>query len=245
MVNFMLYVCFVYKKDADLLGMMAERLQCVDPAAKIYAVQDVRAPLPKKPHGVQVITSNYNRGGNLNGLANLGGQLAIFQKLLKLEKADFLVKIDADSWVNDLTPFLETTPRDGKPVPDYLATENWEAFRPSGHIYRVSKWLVARLVAMFNARSAANEWPPHYSYPEDLSIFRMAALTGLPCELIPFQSGYSAGLFDGGIGTNAAAVRAGVVHCGEPCADGTRATREHVTLRMRILKYEIEHLCQD
>lgn len=240
----MLYVCFVYDRDAELLGMMADRLHHVDPSAKIYAVQDARAPLSKAPRRVNIITSNYDRGGNLNGLANVGGELAIFAKLLQAERADYIVKIDADTWVNDLTRFLQITPRDGKPVPDYLATENWEAFRPSGHIYRLSKWLVARLVQMFNARSAANEWPPHYSYPEDQTIYRMAALTGLPCELIPFQSGYSAGLFDGGIGTNGAAIRAGVVHCGEPCSNGTRATREHVTLRMKILKHEIEHLCQ-
>jgi len=238
--NDMIYATFIYKNDEELLRMSAARIKQLDPEAVIYAVNDANAPMRPSIPQVRFMSSQYNRGGNLNGVENLGGQLAVFQRILAAEGADYLIKFDADMWANDLGPFLRTLPEQGIPVPDYLATENWEAFRPSGHIYRVSRWLVNRLVQMYNERSAQGLWPKKYHYPEDQTIFRMAALSGLKCELVPFESGYSTGQLDGGPGTNEACLRAGVVHCGEPLPNGARASREHVTLRRRILKYETE-----
>lgn len=234
----MLYVTFVYTADTELLKIAVNRLRQIDPEAVIYAAQDANAPLSQKIDGVRIITTNYPRNGNLNGIANLGGQLTVFSRLLDDSNSDYIIKFDADTWINDLTPFKD------KKV-DYLATENWEAFRPSGHIYRLSKRLVKRLIELYNERSKANSWPPNYSYPEDQTIYRMACLTSMPCTLIDFTSDYSVGMLDGGPGTYQKAHNAGVVHCGEPTSNGQRATREHVLLRMKILQHEINQLCQD
>lgn len=234
----MIYAIFTYSEDEAMLRMCSARVHQLDKDAKIYAVNDARSPIKSSVPGVHMLSSSYNRGGNLNGLENLGAQLAIFQQLLAREKADYIIKLDADSWANDLSPFLVTEAAEGKSVPDYLATENWEAYRPSGHLYRLSRWLVDKLVAMYNERTARHEWPQRYNYPEDQSIFRMACMTRLPMELIPHTSGYSVGMFDGGPGTNEACLTAGIVHCGEPDKNGKRVSRSHATLRMRLLAAE-------
>lgn len=236
----MLYVCFTYTADLPLLSLSSARIRELDPEAIIYAVEDAGAPLGASVPGVRILRSPAPRNGNLNGLAQLSAELHAFCGLMNRHGADYIVKFDADTWCNDLGPFLQTRPVNGRPVPDYLAAENWQAFRPSGNIYRVSRWLVKRLLAMYEARTHCREWPPSYSYPEDVSVWGMACLTRLPLELIPFTSGFSTGMQDGGPGTNEACATAGVVHCGEPVSSGERASREHVALRMRLLKFEIE-----
>lgn len=234
----MIYCIFTYREEEALLRLSSERIRELDPTAKIYAVNDAKAPIKKAIPGVQFLSSDHDRGGNLNGLANLREELAIFRKLLARESADYIVKFDADTWANDLRPFLLTQPCDGKPVPDYLACENWEAFRPSGNLYRLSRWLVDRLVAMYNERTRRREWPESWHYPEDLSIYHMACLTGLPLELIPHTRRVSVGMRDGGPGTNEECLNAAIVHCGEPDKYGRRVSREHATLRMKLLKFE-------
>lgn len=235
----MIWVTFVYDEDAEMLEMMTSRLRELDKDAKIYAVEDAAHPLPAEVPGVVVLSTTHERGGNLNGLANLGGMLAIFERILRHEKADYLVKIDADSWVNDVSPFLQVEPMDGRAVPDYLAAENWEAFRPSGNIYRLSRWMLMRLIQMYNERSRRNEWPPVYNYPEDQTIFRMACMTRLPMELLPQVSGYSVGQFDEGPDACEGYMRAGIIHCGEPDKKGRRVGRGHATLRMRVLQHAV------
>lgn len=231
----MLYVTFTYKADEHMLAMAAARIRQVDPTAQIFAVNDPGAPIAEEVPGVTLLSGDFERGGNLNGLQAVAGELVTFERLLKQTASDWIVKFDSDLWANDLTPFLDVSPG----APDYLSVERAEAFRPSGLIYRLSRHMVRELIRAFNARTQAGHWvQTGYHYPEDITIMELARTTRMRCELIPYASGYTAGMGDGGPGTNDYSHRAGVVHCGEPLADGRRATREHATLRMRILQAE-------
>lgn len=234
----MLYVTFCYAPDEEMLRMTAARIHELDPKAKIYAINDARNPIKKSIEGVHFKESDVPRNNNLNGLAFVAAELAIFDKLLKEENADYITKIDCDLWPNDLAPFLQTLPQDGEPVPDYLSVERFEAFKPSGMIYRLSRWMVEKVTRLFNERSRAGLWTDG-QYPEDTTIFALAQQTRLLCKLIPFATGYTAGIKDSDI-FNPRLARAGVVHCGEPIDGIKRISREHATLRMRILKHAIE-----
>lgn len=231
----MLYITFCYAKDEAMLRMASARILELDPAAVIYAVNDPAAPIKGSIPGVHLQQGDFDRGGNLNGLQAVAGELLTFERLLQQTGAQWLVKFDCDLWANDLTPFLATGPG----APDYLSVERAEAFKPSGLIYRLSRHMVRELIKLYNARTQARQWAlAGYHYPEDVTIYALAQMTRMRCELIPYATGYTAGCGDGGPGANEHCHRAGCVHCGEPLPDGTRATREHCTLRMRILLSE-------
>lgn len=236
----MLYVTFCYAPDAAMLSMAAARIRELDHEAKIYAVNDPAAPIKQPIPGVNFTSADFPRGGNLNGLATVAGELAVYEKLLKTERADYIIKFDCDLWANNLKPFLSTAPEGGRTAPDYLSVERFEPFVPSGMIYRLSRWAVAAAIKAFNARSKAGHWVNGNSYPEDITIYNLVRSARLYTELVPFASGYTAGMNDAGPGNYAAQLMAGVVHCGEPLPNGQRVSREHATLRMRILKHETE-----
>lgn len=207
-----------------MLRMASARILELDPTALIYAVNDPAAPIKAEIPRVRM----------------LAGELAVFERLLLQTGSEWLIKFDCDLWANNLTPFLDVSPG----APDYLSVERAEAFKPSGLIYRLSRHMVRECIAAFNARTRAGEWALNvgYHYPEDCTIYGLAQQTRMRCRLIPYASGYTAGCGDGGPGTNEHCHRAGVIHCGEPLPDGTRATREHCTLRMRILHAEAARL---
>ena len=228
----MIFVTFCYAADAAMLTMAAERLQSLVPGARIFAINDPKAPIKANIPGVTLMPGSFERGGNLNGLQAVAGELATFQQLLRQTGDDWLIKFDCDMWANDLAPFLDLSPG----APDYLSVERAEAFTPSGMIYRLSRYMVAELVRLFNARTDAGHWAKGWHYPEDITIYGLAQPTGMRCRLIPYATGYTAGMTDAGPGGNVHCYRAGVVHCGEPLTDGRRITREHATLRMRMLK---------
>lgn len=237
----MLYVTFCYAPDASMLRMQAAQIHRLDPQAVIYAVNDPAAPITGAVEGVRFHTpaEQWPRGGNLNGLPAIYGQLLTYAALMRKHACDYIVKIDADVWPQCLAVYTATEPVDGKPVPDYLAPERWQSFQPTGCIYRLSRWAVKALLQLFNARARAGLWLPHNKYPEDRTIFAMVQALRLPHALIPYASGHCVGFTEdvraghGPVPTSVLAAR--IVHCGEPYADGTRCTREHATLRMHLL----------
>lgn len=237
----MLYVTFCYKPDDDMLRMSSARIRELDPTSKIYAVNDPAAPITEPISGVTFMQGNFPRGGNLNGLAAVAGELAVFEQILNAEKADYVIKFDCDLWMNQLGPFIQTLPENGQSVPDYLSVERAEAFKPSGMLYRLSRWAVRKATRKFNERSKAGLWAKSWHYPEDLTIFALVQEARLSYQLVPFMLGHTAGMGDAGPGGNEACHRAWFVHCGEPLPNGKRVSREHATLRMKILKWETEN----
>lgn len=237
----MLFITFCYTPDAAMLRMSANRIHHLDPKAIIYAVNDPQAPIKENIPGVRLLASSFPRGGNLNGLQLIAGELGCYRDALKNEKADYIVKFDCDMWLNDLEPFLRTEPQNGQPVPDFLVPERHEAFKPIGGIYRLSKWAVDALIADFNRRSREKLWQSGNLYPEDQTLWNMALQSKLVCQQLPYVSGFCRGHHDEAPGESAAWHSAGVVHCGEPLNSGERVSREHATLRMKLVKHYFEH----
>lgn len=237
----MLYVTFCYAPDASMLRMQAAQIHRLDPTAVIYAVNDPAAPITGAVEGVRFYepAEQWPRGGNLNGLPAIFGQLQTYAALMRKHVADYIVKIDADVWPQCLEEYTATEPVDGMPVPDYLAPERWQSFQPTGCIYRLSRWAVQALLQLFNARARAGLWLPHNKYPEDRTIFAMVQQLRLPHALIPYASGHCVGFTEdvrkghGPVPTSVLAAH--IVHCGEPYPDGARCTRQHATLRMYLL----------
>lgn len=236
----MLYVTFCYEPDTAMLEMATARIHQLDPSAVIYAVNDKDRPVKRAVPGVTFLSSDFPRGGNLNGLAVIAGELAVFEKLLKAERSDYIIKFDCDMWTNCLHPFLRVAPDNGLPVYDYMSVERFEAFKPSGMIYRMSRWAVKAAIKAFNTRSKAGLWVNGNQYPEDVTIYNLVQSARLSTYLVPFAYGFTAGANDDGPGRCEAQCKANFVHCGEPLPGGQRVTREHATLRMRILKNEME-----
>jgi hypothetical protein len=231
----MLYVTFCYAADETMLRLSTARLRALDPAAVIYAVNDPAAPITAEVEGVRFLTSGFDRGRNLNGLECILHQLHTYRNLLYREGADYIIKFDCDCWVNRLGAFADTENHGGYCTPDFLITERWQAFTPAGYFYRLSRWMVEGLLAQFAARTRAELWPPHNKYPEDVTLWALAAATRCRCKLIPFVSGFSTGAEDTPPTPGCRQLTAGLVHCGEPHADGTRCHRATATLRMLLL----------
>lgn len=232
----MLYVTFCYEPDATMLAMVAERLHELDPAAIIYGVNDSTAPITGGVEGVSLIPSTFQRGRNLNGLECILHQLHTYRELLARHGADYIIKFDCDCWPNHLGEFTDTENRPGGYCPpDFLITERWQAFTPAGYCYRLSRWMVEALLREFARRTRAKLWPPQNKYPEDVTLWALAAATRLPVRLIPFVSGFSTGAEDTLPAPGCRQLTAGLVHCGEPHADGTRCHRATATLRMQLL----------
>jgi len=57
----------------------------------------------------------------------------------------------------------------------------------------------------------------------------------MPLHLIPFATGYLAGYTQTAAGIPEPVRTAGLIHCGEPLANGSRAPRETVLTRMLLL----------
>lgn len=237
----MLYISFTYEADAPLLALAARRIQALDPSAIIVAVDDPEHPTPHEMRGDGIIyrETDFRRAGNLNGLDCIAGMLATMAEMMDMYDSDHIVKIDSDLWANNLSPFLISTDSESY---DYLATERWHFSQPAGYIYRLSRRLCNRLAEEIAARRALDLFPPDNKYPEDQTIYALALQLRAAAALIPFNSGVSTGLTDCSPSDLARAAAADVVHCGEPLADGSRASRLHVLGRMATLAHYVNSL---
>lgn len=234
----MLYCIFTYKEDAALLSLCTARLRQIDPQARIFAISDAAAPISSAPEGVELRESSFPRGGTLNGLPCIAGMLATFRDILQAEGADYVIKLDSDTWLNRLPEGWEQDDGIG-----YRGLERWQAFQPAGNCYRLSRQAVSSVIHLFEQRSAAGQWPPQSYYREDHMIYGMACLVCDEVTLEPYMSGLSVGMTDGPPGSHAACHAAAVVHCGEHCGytpqgQAIRPTRAHVLMRMALLAAE-------
>ena len=232
----MLYVSFAYSADSAMLGLLHDHLRTLDPQATLYIISDPKSPVdPAAVPGAKHRLGTVDRGGNLNGLPIIAEELTTYQNILDLESSEHIVKIDADCYPLNLAPLLNTDDPAG-----IIISERWQPFTPAGMIYRLSRPMVAALLDHFNARTEANLWQENAPWPEDITIWNLAIQTGLPVKMLPYRDNYAAGVPD----TLPAEypphlLQAHFLHCGEPLPDGTRISRPHATLRMRILAEHI------
>lgn len=229
----MLYVSFCYAADAAMLGMVCAKIRELDPEAVIYAVSDPNAPLTEAdvPEGVHHRKGVVSRGGNLNGLPIVAEELAVFRSLMDQHNTQHIVKFDADMYPRTLAPY-----RDASPEVGMVVSERWQAFVPAGYVYRLSSDMVDAMQDEYNRRTEGGLWTAGQAYPEDLTLWGLAACSGLPIKLLCYGSGFSAGMPDClPHDMPERVLQAATVHCGEPMPDGSRVSRPHATLRMRIV----------
>lgn len=234
----MLYCIFAYRDDEALLTLCAERVRQVDPAARIFVISDAAAPVRHVPEGVELRESSFPRGGSLNGLPCIAGMLATFRELMDATGERYILKLDADTWLNRVPSGWEADDGIG-----YRGLERWQVCQPCGNCYRLSREAVEAVCEVFDARSAARQWPPRAIYREDHVIFGLCCLAGVGVHLVPFTAGEAVGMTDGPPGSHAACHAAAVVHCGEHCGytpqgQAIRPTRAHVLMRMALLAAE-------
>lgn len=235
----MIYVYFSFSGDSDILALSVAQLRRVDPNATIWVAYDWRDPATV-PAGCKEMRTRYPRGenGTGNGLPAVQGELEVFREILEQEKATYLVKVDSDVWVRDVSLYRPGfTVQEGLPEPDFVACEGARALLPMGCFYRVSKWAVQYALAYIARRTTMNAWQ-HGTYAEALTIWHILALSHLRLHLIPGAVGYLSGFTLQGSSVPEAVHSAAIVHCGEPYQEQgqlTRAPRELTLTRMLLL----------
>lgn len=232
----MIYCYFSCKRDELLLSVSVASLRAAEPEAVIYVANDER-DRAAVPAGCHEVLTRYNRGGSGTGLPAVEGELLTMKHILERERADYVVKVDSDVWLNDVE---KLRPRyDGEPEPDFLGYETGKMLLPAGPLYRLSKWAVNAALETTQSRWRSREWNPQAAYSENLAIFHMVCLApALRVQLIPWAARGLVGMPDGE--DVRATCWADAVHCGEPLADGTPITREHALCRMLRLKTELQ-----
>lgn len=223
------FCTFAYADDEPLVRLCTEQLLTVCPGARIFVASDRAAPIKTAPPGTTLIQTTFPRGGNLNGLPAVLGVLDTLRWCIQQTRSDYIIKLDADTWVQSLAPLT-----DGKE--DYLACEAYEPFCPGGNAVRISRWAVSRVLSYYRTALAEGTTSPTWHYPEDRSIFNAVRACRLPHRLVPYNSGATIGMTDQ-LPLPPRITKAAFVHAGEPLPGGIRAHRAHVLLRMQLLKH--------
>jgi hypothetical protein len=226
----MTYVSFVYSADASMLCMLVDRLRMLDPQAVIFACSDPASPLKAAdvPEGVIHLTGSTPRSGNLNGLAFVGEELKTFLACMDKTGASHVVKIDADCYPLKLDALREPS--------GLTICERWQPFTPAGMVYAISRDMAESCLDLYKARFRQQLWQEGAQYPEDQTIYGLAALSGLKIDLLPYGARHACGMPDKAPDDlPTSLLEYHFVHCGEPLANGQRIAREHATLRMRCL----------
>lgn len=223
----MIYYINAYKPDTAMLALCVSRVRELDPESVVYIANDPQNPVTELPQGCREYNDLTPRQGNLNGMVFLRSQLANFIRIMEESDADFIIKMDADAWLNS-TEWLADYPE-----ADLLFLERQEPLKVNGTCYRVSRMAARQLLAAIEGR----EWPAFFHYPEDNTTYMLALRSGLSVAAIPYTEGYNIGYHEELPSMKHAT--AWCVHCGEPLPGGNRCPREMALLRMRVLAQAI------
>lgn len=235
----MLYSIFTCSRDAGLLFYSVSAIVELDPDAIIYLVVDrneadmpLDLPASCLPH-VRSAVSAFDRG-HMYGLACVGGVLSTLEAIMLDEKATHVVKIDSDTILRSLE-WLQ-----GRE--DYIAAETGSPWTPAGNCVRVSIWGVRAALRGLRVLVARGDILPGHPYPEDQTIYQTIRDARLPVKLHRYARHVSVGVKDADLLQTYLPARlreASVLHVGEPLLDGTRAHRDHVRLRMALIREKI------
>ncbi len=230
----MLYYIHAYDKDAPLLALCLARVRSLDPEARVIIANDPAHPIPadQLPRGAwaEIVTPGYPLGGNLNGYYAIKGMLEQFVAVMERHQCLHLVKLDCDAWLNSVDWLrVGHLTQPGTPEPDYIGLENAQPLSAAGDCYRISLYACRAALSGLRAR----KWYLSAPMPEDAIILGLVLRARLPVLTIPHPEGRHVGMHAELPGVRQQ--RAWLVHCGETCADGSRAPRDFALLRMRLL----------
>lgn len=220
----MIYCYFAFADDSAALSLSVEQLRRVAPDAVIYVANDAAAPA-EVPQGCIELRTTYDRGGTGAGLPAVRGELETFRHIFAATGEDYLIKIDCDMWVRDVSLFRPgfTVP-EGMPEPDFVACEGGRPLSPMGCFYRISRHAVEYCLKAIAQRDALGAWPPG-AYAEALTMWGLLALSRLPVQLYPSALGYLTGYTLTGAALSPAVTSSALVHCGEPFFVGSEYNR--------------------
>lgn len=68
----------------------------------LYLINDKNHPVKKIPEDCFVIDSEVDRGFNIDGLDFIKEEYKIFKNIVDTKKYDLLIKVDSDTWLNNL-----------------------------------------------------------------------------------------------------------------------------------------------
>ena len=239
----MIFCFFTAEEDAELLQASVEQLRRVMPGARVVVAVDRSAARMRVPDGCGVACVQLSRLENKSGpalafdLDSMAQMLQVMEGAMVRYNASYCVKLDADMWVRDLGPLLRggmVAP--GMPEPDFVAPEGWRPMVPGPGAFRISLWGVRHCLRQVMEGARAGRWLRGMGYAENVFFYHLLGCSRMPVELVPFSSGYLAGYAQNAGGVPEAVLQAGLVHCGEPHRDGSRAGREEVYTRMMLLK---------
>lgn len=239
----MIYTYFCSKEDEALLAVSVERLRQLDPTATVVVGVDNelsrRAAVPAGCHAVPIVLERVPaRPGSPAAAFNLHSvvqMLGFMQTYMEHFGATHCIKLDADMYVNDLRLLLPgDTVAPGLPEPDFVAPEAARPLLPGPGCFRISLHACRWALRYIRQGYRLHRWPPG-PYAENIFLYHLIAQSRMPLHLIPFVTGYLAGYAQSPTGIPAAVRTAGLIHCGEPLADGSRAPRDTVLTRMLLL----------
>jgi len=162
----MIYLTFTCRRDADLLPLWAAGIRRVDPSATLVAAVDEADRDMPLPSGVHRLATNFDRGGNLNGLACCTGIVATCLHLATLTGSP-VCKIDSDTILlgdDWLSPMIAGNY-------DYIGYEGCIPLCASGLCYAITA-PGARILL----RELENWRWSRNNLPEDRTISRLAIM---------------------------------------------------------------------
>lgn len=239
----MLYLYFCSKEDEASLAISVARLREIEPCARIFVAVDNdlahRAQVPQGCHAVPVVLHRVPARNGLPAAAfdlhSVTSMLGLMQTIMETYGATHIIKLDADMFCNDLRPLLPgSTVAEGEPEPDFVAPEAARPLLPGPGCFRISLYAARWCIKYIRQGHSIHRWPAG-PYAENIFLYHLMAQSRMPLHLIPYATGYLAGYTPTAAGVPETVRTAGLVHCGEPLANGSRAPRETVLTRMLLL----------
>lgn len=187
-------VCiFTFGGDAVALGQcirglkrLRERCERVGGELSIYVYDDGEHPLPYAPAGVEYEKTWFERGGNLNGVACVQGELLCMLKAAKASEAEVVVKLDSDTVVQDLGWMWEEFAR-SEYVDHVGVVLNGEMDWASGVCYGIRGSSIERMLRKSCSMKLRAD------VPEDVGMTQIVeAITGMSTSLVAMD-GYCEG----------------------------------------------------
>ncbi len=190
-------VCiFTFGGDAVALGQciralkrLSMRCERVGGKLSIYVFDDGKHPLPYAPEGVVYEKTWFERGGNLNGVACVQGELVCMLKAANASEAEVVVKLDSDTIVQDLGWMWEEFDRE-EYAEHVGVVLNEEMDWASGVCYGIRRWSLEAIL-----RKACS-MKLRADVPEDVGMTQIVeAIAGMSTSLVDMD-GYCEGYKD-------------------------------------------------
>lgn len=219
----MIYYINAFRRDEKILDYCVKRIKIIDSESIVVVANDPNAPaMIPDLDGVYNLTTNYPRGGNLNGLDCIKGMLYTMRQVMYKFNAQYIVKIDCDSFIVDSQWIKDDNH-------DYLSCCRFEPWTPTGCIYKLSALAIDRLLSYIDSVHIHDGW----HYPEDVTIYNMVRDLCIDNYLTDYNDGYCVGFKD--VVPNDRHRHAKVIHCGESTTTGDRAHPDLVLYRIHTL----------